>query len=509
MKGIIQLVAEGDENIYINDEPEITLFKTIYRRHTQFSKEDMDIRVKTKVGWGKESIFKLNKYGDILKKIYLVVDLPQLKYYRSVYTKKDIFSLLQEYNITWPYTDDGLDITENEITEITVLIADKIQELETEREEYHQLLNIINWKNIEIQNIINDDTKTNEDLMNYINSIILQNDSKYIPYRFLYDGAKENSTEEIIILQELQKMMYIIFRDDILERTLNTENYIDENISIIDLLEKDDFKINIYKYGDYISNSIIPKMNSLASTYIGSYYTSLDAYKLFTEFVYANDIIINNQTDIDEFKLKIYDHILYNLGKNLQIFIKTYSNIGNLYKFLFYKRYKYNSDADIYNTSESFVNASQTNAVDYNDLFTREFSVEPGLTEPENITNTYINYINSLINPLHIDNKSLFTTDEFMNYFNDVSLWEDYEISKYIDSEIVFGQLDSEIINNEPPYTASTTTFLDIYGITNQETLDILSNTRLMNMIPYITIRKIYSAIKSYIDYLEVNGVID
>lgn len=498
MKGIIQLVAEGEENIYIDNEPEITLFKTVYRRHTQFSKEDIDVRVNTKVGWGKESIFKLNKYGDILKKIYLVVDLPQLKYYRSAYTKKDISDLLQEHNITWSYTDDGLDITELEIDNITTLIAAKILELETERDEYQRLLNILTINSTEIQNIIDDDTKTNEDLMNYINSIILQNDSNYIPYKFLYEGAKENGSEEIVILQELQKMLYLIFRDDILERTLNTSNYIDENIGLLDLLEKDEFKINLYEYGDYISNSIIPKLNTLASTYLGSYYTSLDAYKLFTEYVAANDIIINNQNDIDEFKLKVYDHVLYNLGKNLQIFIKMYDNIGKLYKFIFYKRYKYSVDSDVYNTTESFVNASQTNAVDYNDSFTREFTVEPGLTEPEGIENTFINYVNDLINPLHVTNKSLFTKDEFMNYFNDISLWADYDINNYIDSGIT---LDGE--------TASTSTFLDIYGITNPTTISLLGNTRFMNLIPYITIRKIYSAIKSYIDYLEANGVID
>lgn len=497
MKGIIQLVAEGEENIYINEDPEITLFKTIYRRHTQFSKEDMDIRVKTKVGWGKETVIKLNKYADILKKIYLVVDLPKLQYYKNAYTKEYISELLSEHNITWTYTDDGLDITDTEIDDIETLISDKITELETERDFYKNLYDII-IADPNIQSIIDDDTKTNDDLMDYINTIILRNDSNYTSYNFMKESSKQNASEEIVILQELQKMLYVIFRDNILERTLNTNNYIDENIGLLDLLEKDDFKINMHDYGELISVSIIPKLDSLALTYIGSFYTSLDAYKLFTEYVYANDIVINNQNDIDEFKLKIYDHVLYNLGKNLQIFIKTYSNIGNLYKFLFYKRYKYNSDAGIYNTTESFVNASQTNAVDYNDLFTREFTIEQGLTEPDGITNTYISYINNLINPLHIDNKSLFTTDEFMNYFNDVSLWEDYDISNYIDSEIV---LNGEV--------ASTTTFLDIYGITNQDTLDTLSNTRLMNMIPYITIRKIYSAIKSYIDYLEVNGVID
>ena len=37
--GEIQLVAYGDENIVLNDKPQITFFKIIYRRYTNFSIE--------------------------------------------------------------------------------------------------------------------------------------------------------------------------------------------------------------------------------------------------------------------------------------------------------------------------------------------------------------------------------------------------------------------------------------------------------------------------------------
>jgi len=34
--GIIQLVAVGQENMFLTDDPQITFFKLVYRRHTNF-----------------------------------------------------------------------------------------------------------------------------------------------------------------------------------------------------------------------------------------------------------------------------------------------------------------------------------------------------------------------------------------------------------------------------------------------------------------------------------------
>ena len=39
--GLVQLVAYGKENVYLNGKPQITFFKQIYRRHTNFATEDV------------------------------------------------------------------------------------------------------------------------------------------------------------------------------------------------------------------------------------------------------------------------------------------------------------------------------------------------------------------------------------------------------------------------------------------------------------------------------------
>ena len=37
--GILQLAAIGDQDLYLSGNPQITFFKTVHRRHTNFSME--------------------------------------------------------------------------------------------------------------------------------------------------------------------------------------------------------------------------------------------------------------------------------------------------------------------------------------------------------------------------------------------------------------------------------------------------------------------------------------
>ena len=37
--GLMQLVAYGAQDVYLTGEPQITFFKVVYRRHTNFSVE--------------------------------------------------------------------------------------------------------------------------------------------------------------------------------------------------------------------------------------------------------------------------------------------------------------------------------------------------------------------------------------------------------------------------------------------------------------------------------------
>jgi hypothetical protein len=78
--GLIQLAAYGQQDIYISGNPQITFFKVIYRRHTNFSIEAIEQTFSTEADFGKivaSTIARGN--GDLIHKIYFQFTLPALQ----------------------------------------------------------------------------------------------------------------------------------------------------------------------------------------------------------------------------------------------------------------------------------------------------------------------------------------------------------------------------------------------------------------------------------------------
>ena len=71
--GILQLVAYGAQDIYLTDNPQITFFKVIYRRHTTFSLQPFEATFTDGPNFGKRSKVKLYRLGDLATKMYLRV----------------------------------------------------------------------------------------------------------------------------------------------------------------------------------------------------------------------------------------------------------------------------------------------------------------------------------------------------------------------------------------------------------------------------------------------------
>lgn len=76
--GEVQLVAYGEENMYLNDDPQITFFKVIYRRYTNFSIETVQTNFIYQANFGKKISCELSKLGDLIHKMWLVIELPDI-----------------------------------------------------------------------------------------------------------------------------------------------------------------------------------------------------------------------------------------------------------------------------------------------------------------------------------------------------------------------------------------------------------------------------------------------
>lgn len=70
----MQLVAYGAQDVYITGNPQITFFKVVYRRHTNFSIEVIEHPI-TNAGFGRKASVKIERNGDLVTKMYLKITL--------------------------------------------------------------------------------------------------------------------------------------------------------------------------------------------------------------------------------------------------------------------------------------------------------------------------------------------------------------------------------------------------------------------------------------------------
>ena len=73
--GLIQLVAYGAQDIHLTGNPQITFFKVVYRRHTNFSMEAVELTFNGSPGFGKKVNCAITRNGDLVGRMYLEVDL--------------------------------------------------------------------------------------------------------------------------------------------------------------------------------------------------------------------------------------------------------------------------------------------------------------------------------------------------------------------------------------------------------------------------------------------------
>ena len=81
--GIIQLVAYGGQDFYLTGNPQISFFKNVYRRHTNFSMEMINIEPYTSSNELRETSetvlkFKINRNADLIREIYFLFTLPDI-----------------------------------------------------------------------------------------------------------------------------------------------------------------------------------------------------------------------------------------------------------------------------------------------------------------------------------------------------------------------------------------------------------------------------------------------
>ena len=69
--GLMQLVASGAQDVYLTGNPQITFFKVVYRRHTNFSMESIVQDINGISDYGTKVSSTISRNGDLIHKMYL------------------------------------------------------------------------------------------------------------------------------------------------------------------------------------------------------------------------------------------------------------------------------------------------------------------------------------------------------------------------------------------------------------------------------------------------------
>jgi len=76
--GLLQLVAYGAQDVYLTGNPQITFFKVVYRRHTNFAMEPIQQTFNGTPGYGNTVYCQISRNGDLINRVYLQVKVPGL-----------------------------------------------------------------------------------------------------------------------------------------------------------------------------------------------------------------------------------------------------------------------------------------------------------------------------------------------------------------------------------------------------------------------------------------------
>lgn len=532
--GFLQLVAKSLEDIILIGEPEITFFKIVYRRHSNFSIENKTLRFDSAVDFGKTCRCRLRNYGDYISKMYIVLDIPFVDIKYKTMTFGDIINTLNDYNIVWNadvqlntiVTDDNIYILED-------FLDDYLNELENEKAFISDNPNSIINKltNIKADTIIYDNY-TNDELFDAIFDELMTLDQYNIAHQFLStyktlelvryidndgnvsirpigsinmpDGTTIiDKNTSITLLDKYRNLLWQGLKKGIIPDSQLTFN--DDNMLFLSTIDNGIYHVGTLDSGinakDFILDSIDIKVNTihkLANSNSLNYellydkishnfydYTLFDSYKITSQFFNKNnrDIFISN--DVNDVLAQLSDHIFNGLLNNIKLLTKIYTGLGKDFRFTFYKKYSKISGTNNYESINDFINLSTVDPNKYYENFTSWLKL-PKSSKDTNVTHFYGEYVESFIDAYHAQNRSYFNNYIPSTYFNEKVLWDLIKLENTL--------LDTELMSH---YTGDDLTYMNAIATR-------YNNIHFLNLVPVITINDIYNAIS-----LQIQSVFD
>ncbi len=84
--GLLSILSYGSTDLFLTGAPQITFFKAVYRRHTNFSVESVEIGLNTNVNFNDEYEIIIDRIGDLIGKTYLKIQIPEVVFPRKEFS---------------------------------------------------------------------------------------------------------------------------------------------------------------------------------------------------------------------------------------------------------------------------------------------------------------------------------------------------------------------------------------------------------------------------------------
>ncbi len=105
--GLMQLVAYGAQDVYLTGNPQITFWKVVYRRHTNFSMEAVEHTLNGNPDFGRSATVTILRNGDLAGRTCLKVELKSVQmasvsddeYAKAAYVKRLGHALVKEVEV--------------------------------------------------------------------------------------------------------------------------------------------------------------------------------------------------------------------------------------------------------------------------------------------------------------------------------------------------------------------------------------------------------------------------
>ena len=130
--GLMQLVAYGAQDVYLTGNPQITFFKVVYRRHTNFSMEAIQQTMNgaSTITKGGQSTVTVSRNGDLIHKVYACFEVPSDSDYlngSSLFSSVDLEiggQLIDRHYEEWNQVWNELSTPESKAIGLKAMIGD-------------------------------------------------------------------------------------------------------------------------------------------------------------------------------------------------------------------------------------------------------------------------------------------------------------------------------------------------------------------------------------------------